>query len=143
MTVEENCSICKGKADETFKRIEVWSNERWRLTMSTYKSVRGFCYLEPKRHIPYVTDLDGIEAQEFGVIMASVTSAIKLATAAKLIYVYIYGGHIPHLHIHLAPHTDGDFFVDDVIRNDAKFDKTIMNAQDSMLLKNKIREKLS
>ena len=23
-------------------------------------------------------------------------------------YVYVFGGHIPHLHVHLAPQTEGD-----------------------------------
>lgn len=111
---EEECAICNGKADDTFKRIEVWSNDRWRLTMSTYKSIRGFCYLEPKRHIQYITDLDGKEATEFGSILAMVSSAIKNATNSKLVYLYIYGDHMPHLHVHLAHHVDGDILVDDI-----------------------------
>jgi diadenosine tetraphosphate (Ap4A) HIT family hydrolase len=136
----EECAICNGKADKEFKRVEVWSDEKWRLTMSTYRAVRGFCYLEPKRHIPYVTELDGTEAAEFGLILAKAARAIKSATSAKLVYAYIYGDHIPHLHIHLAPHTDGDIFVNDVVRSDVKLDESIMKSEEVLSLSIKIRD---
>lgn len=111
----EECTICNKKADEIFKRVETWSNDNWRLTMSTYKAIRGFCYLEPIRHIPYITDLEGKEVFEFGPVLASAAKALSFATKAELVYIYIYGGHTPHLHVHLAPHKEGDFYVDDVI----------------------------
>ena len=118
--MDTNCSICDGTADATFSRKELWRNDRWRLTFSTYKDVFGFCYLEPLRHIRYITELDGIEADEFGTVLSHITSALKAATGARLVYVYIYGDHIPHLHVHLAPHTYGDPFADDVIRSGVK-----------------------
>lgn len=139
----DKCAICNGSADEQFKRIEAWSNERWRLTMSTYKAVTGFCYLEPRRHIPYITELDGTEAVEFGSVLANSARAIKTATNAKLVYIYVYGGHIPHLHVHLAPHIEGDIFVDDVVRSDVRPDETIMESEQSLQLSNKTREFLS
>lgn len=122
----KKCAICDQRADREFKRVEVWSNERWRLTTSTYKAVKGFCYLEPKRHIEYITELDGTEADEFGRIMAVVTSAIKKAFDAKLVYIYIYGEHIPHLHVHLAPHKEGDIYQDDVVKNPESMSEQIM-----------------
>lgn len=33
-----------------------------------------------------------------------------------MIYLYIFGGGIPHLHIHLAPHRRGDALNDRMIR---------------------------
>ena len=116
MNMATNCSICDGSADETFSRKELWRNDRWRLTFSTYKDVFGFCYLGPIRHIRYVTELDGREADEFGTVLSHITSALRAATGAKLVYVYIYGDHIPHLHVHLAPHMDGDPFNDEVVK---------------------------
>lgn len=138
----EECTICNGKADDIFKRIEVWSNDEWRLTTSTYKAVRGLCYLEPKRHIRYITELDGKEAVDFGSIIAEVTTAIKNATGAKLVYVYIYGDHISHLHVHLAPHIDGDIFADDLIKSDIKVDESILNSDESLALARQINEKI-
>lgn len=125
LTIE--CKICSGEADSEFKRREVWSNDIWRLTASTYKNVKGFCYLEPKRHIPYITDLDGIEAREFGSIISKITSAIKKACNAKLVYVYIFGGHIPHLHVHFAPHTDKDIYYSKIVSDENLIGEEILN----------------
>jgi len=98
---------------------------------------------EPKRHIPYVTELDGTEAAEFGLILAKAAKAIKTATGAKMVYVYVYGDHIPHIHIHMAPHTDGDNYVNDVIRNDVKIDENVMDSEEALPLLEKIRERLA
>lgn len=140
MTVE--CSICSHEADQVFKRVEVWSDERWRLTTSTYIAVRGLCYLEPKRHIEYITELDGAEAADFGRVMANVTNAIKSATGCSLVYVYIYGGHIPHLHVHLAPHTDGDVFFDDLVKPGAQVSDERMRSEDVDAFADALRGKL-
>lgn len=139
MSPSLDCDICSRKADMTFKRIEVWSDETWRLTMSTYSMVKGLCYVEPKRHIEDLTELDGKEADEFGNILSSISKAIKKATGAKLVYVYIYGDHIPHLHVHLAPHKDGDVFYNDVIKNDIEFKEELMPLETVTDLKNAIR----
>jgi diadenosine tetraphosphate (Ap4A) HIT family hydrolase len=133
---EKEYQICNKKADEIFKRVEVWSNRNWRLTMSLYSALKGFCYLEPKRHIPFITDLDGKEALEFGSILANVANALKSATNAELIHIYIYGGHIPHLHVHLAPHKEGDLFVDDVIKEGVKIEESLMKPEDVTSLTN-------
>jgi diadenosine tetraphosphate (Ap4A) HIT family hydrolase len=140
----ESCEICSGKADDLFKRVEIWSNERWRLTMTTYRALRGFCYLEPKKHIPHITDLKGTEASEFGTVLSTVSNAIKNASGAKLVYAYIYGDHIPHLHVHLAPHSDGDFYVDDVIKSGVQIDESdFLDARELDLLSSTIKEKIS
>ena len=62
----------------------------------------GFAYLEPIRHIPYLADLDGPEATSFGPAVARASAALRDATGASLVYAYVFGGGIPHLHVHLA-----------------------------------------
>jgi diadenosine tetraphosphate (Ap4A) HIT family hydrolase len=39
-------------------------------------------------------------------------------TGADIVYVYIFGGGIPHLHVHLAPHRKGDALNDQMIRGE-------------------------
>lgn len=114
-----DCPICRGAAaDEELERIEVWQDAHWRLTVSLSSEVAGFAYLEPKRHIRYITELDGEEAATFGSAMARSTRVLKEATGAELVYVYIFGGGIPHLHVHLAPHRAGDGLNDQMIRGE-------------------------
>lgn len=101
-------------------RTEVWSDSLWRLSTSVGPGdpTLGFSYLEPKRHIPYVQDLSGEEAATFGGVLARCCAALKDATGAELVYVYVFGGGIPHLHVHLAPHRQGDALNDALLRGE-------------------------
>ncbi len=113
------CPICRGASgDSELGRVQVWEDARWRLTMATDGEVAGFSYLEPKRHVPHITDLEGEEARTLGTVLALVTRALREATEAELIYVYVFGGGIPHLHMHLAPHRSGDALNDRMVRGE-------------------------
>ena len=114
-----DCLLCDpDRAAEELNRIVVWEDRLWRLAMPRRGYTTGFGYLEPKRHIPHITDLDGEEAATFGTVIARVASALRDAAGAELVYVYVFGGGIPHLHVHLGPHRDGDALSNDVIRGD-------------------------
>ncbi|MEZ5174729.1 MAG: hypothetical protein R2823_00790 [Acidimicrobiia bacterium] len=100
----DDCALCAGSAmDEALMRTEVWSDSLWRLTTAEYTEVAGFSYLEPRRHIADITELDGDEATTLGPTIAAASKAIKEATGGELVYVYVFGNGIDHLHIHLAP----------------------------------------
>jgi diadenosine tetraphosphate (Ap4A) HIT family hydrolase len=121
---DPSCLICRGIAgDAEFQRVEVWQDSLWRFTVSLAAEVPGFAYLEPKRHIPDIAQLDGEEAATFGPVMAKVTAALKAETGAELVYVYIFGGGIPHLHVHLAPHRAGDALNEQMIRGELTSEK--------------------
>ncbi len=113
---QKKCLICNRLADKKFKRTEAWSDKRWRLTTTRYKQVRGLSYLEPRRHIGFLSDLNGKEAQEFGVVLSRVSRAIKAVTNAPIVYYYIFGDTIAHLHVHIAPHFPGDAFSENVVK---------------------------
>jgi diadenosine tetraphosphate (Ap4A) HIT family hydrolase len=114
-----DCILCRGAAgDPELERVQVWEDALWRLTTSLVSEVAGFSYLEPKRHIPHVTDLGGEEARTFGTVLARVTTALREAAAADLVYVYVFGGGVPHLHVHLAPHREGDALSTHMIRGE-------------------------
>ena len=118
---DKDCSLCAGPAgDADMYREQVWEDDLWRLTTSVGPGdpTPGFSYLEPKRHIPHVTDLAGAEAAAFGGVLARCTATLKEATDAELVYVYIFGGGIPHLHVHLAPHVPGDALNDSLLRGE-------------------------
>src|SRR5204863_7509745 len=109
MGTEPDCLLCRGPdGDDELHRVQVWEDGLWRLTVSLEAEVPGFAYLEPKRHIPHVTELDGEEAATLGAILSRTTTALKEAVKAELVYVFVFGGGIPHLHLNLAPHREGD-----------------------------------
>ena len=119
-----NCVICRGVAsDAELERVQVWENPHWRLTMSLVAETPGFSYLEPKRHIPYISDLEGEEARSFGEVLAFVSQALRGETGAEVVYVYIFGDGVPHLHVHLAPHRQGDALNSQIIRGELMEEK--------------------
>jgi diadenosine tetraphosphate (Ap4A) HIT family hydrolase len=119
MTMKSDCAICAGATrDGELERLEVWRDAHWRLTVSISSEVAGFAYLEPLRHIPFITDLDGAEAASFGPAMARCTRTLREVTGADVVYAYIFGDGIPHLHVHLAPHRAGDALNDQMIRGE-------------------------
>ena len=119
MDTKSECVICRSVAgDAELQRIQVWEDALWRLTISLEAEVLGFAYLEPKRHIPHITDLAGEEARTFGEVLARVTKVLREETDAELVYVYIFGGGVPHLHVHLAPHRPNDALNTQMIRGE-------------------------
>jgi diadenosine tetraphosphate (Ap4A) HIT family hydrolase len=124
------CLLCDpDRAAEALNRETVWEDALWRLSMPRRGYTSGFGYLEPRRHVPYITDLDGDEAATFGQTIALVTSALKEASGAELVYVYVFGGGIPHLHVHLGPHRDGDALSDSIIRGEISYEPIPGGAQ--------------
>jgi diadenosine tetraphosphate (Ap4A) HIT family hydrolase len=115
------CALCRGATgDADLGREEVWSDDLWRLSTSVgaHEVTPGFSYLEPRRHIPHIEDLDGAEAATLGPTLARCADALKRATGADRVYVYVFGGGIPHLHVHLAPHTEGDALNESILRGE-------------------------
>lgn len=119
-----DCILCRGiEGDPQLERIQVWEDSHWRLTMSLAAEVLGFSYLEPKRHIPHITDLDGAEAGTLGAVLARAARILREETGAELVYLYVFGGGVPHLHIHLAPHRKGDALSSQIVRGEITEEK--------------------
>lgn len=115
----DECLLCdETEADRALLREEVWRDDHWRLTTVTVGEVAGFSFLEPRRHVPDITALDGAEAATLGPALAHATSTLKAVTGAELVYVYVFGGSFPHLHLHLAPHHEGGALNDSMIKGD-------------------------
>jgi diadenosine tetraphosphate (Ap4A) HIT family hydrolase len=101
--------LCRPEiADAHFRRVRVWEDRLWRLSVVLQGPIPGFAHLEPRRHIPFITDLDGPEAATLGQVLAGTTAALRTAAGADKTYVYVFGDHTPHLHLNLAPHREGD-----------------------------------
>lgn len=116
-----DCVICRGTdGDDELDRVEVWRDAHWRLSMSRHGPTLGFAYLEPLRHIPYLADLNGREAATFGPAIARASAALRQAADARLVYAYVFGGGIPHLHVHLAPNAPDGVLNTTLIRGEVE-----------------------
>lgn len=143
MTKSSECDICNGNADSLFKRKIIWSNKRWNLSLSKYFAVKGFAYLEPVEHVDSLDKLDEELSKEFGVLLVKFTRILKEVFKVKLVYVYIFGDHISHLHVHLAPHSDGDFLFSEIVKPDVSFPEDLLNESEFNNLANRIQELVS
>jgi diadenosine tetraphosphate (Ap4A) HIT family hydrolase len=115
----EECLLCDpAAADAALDRLEVWADGTWRLTMALRSEVLGFSYLEPRRHVSHIEDLEGEEARTFGQALALAATALKQQTGAELVFLYVFGEGIPHLHVHLAPHRAGDALNTQILRGE-------------------------
>jgi diadenosine tetraphosphate (Ap4A) HIT family hydrolase len=59
--------------------------------------------VEPKRHIPTWAELNDEEAEAMGRVIRDVSKALKEATNAEHIYVFVLGNQVPHLHVWVVP----------------------------------------
>ena len=101
---ENGCLLCRVEdADAYFGRRRVWEDAYWRLSVVMHGAVVGFAHLEPHRHLPAITDLDGVEAVTLGPALARTADALRTAARADKVYVYVFGDRVPHLHFNLAP----------------------------------------
>ena len=108
-TASAECILCRPElADAQFTRTRLWEDEHWRLSAVLQGPIVGFAHLEPRRHIPFITDLDGAEAATLGVVLSKAARALRQAARAEKTYVYVFGDRTPHLHFNLAPHRQGD-----------------------------------
>ena len=62
----------------------------------------GNLVLETKRHTPDFTDLTPAEAQTIGLLIARLSSALKVCTGAEKVYLEFYAEVTPHLHLFLT-----------------------------------------
>lgn len=127
--MKPDCLLCRQKdSDAEFDRVEVWADDLWRLTTSLDAEVAGFSYLEPRRHIPHIEDLDGREAATFGTVLARATAALKEATGARRVFIYAFGGHLDHLHLFLVPVRPGDPVVAQIIQGEVEAERRVGGA---------------
>ncbi len=56
-------------------------------------------------------------------MLRRVTLVLKEVTNAELVFAYVFGGGIPHLHVHLAPHREGDALNTQIVRGEVVEEK--------------------
>lgn len=88
------------------ERFRVWEDDLWRLEAGSETPTTAVFLLGPKRHIPHIAELDGDEATTFGRVLAHTSQALREATGARHVTVYIPGDDAPGLCVHLIPQVD-------------------------------------
>ena len=81
-------------------------------------------------HIESTDKVDEELSREFGFLLVKITNVLKEVLRVKLVYVYIFGDHIPHLHAHLAPHSVGDYLYSDIARPEVSFPEDLLTERE-------------
>jgi hypothetical protein len=88
----DDCMLCQSQlADGYLSRVRLWEDNLWRVSAVLQGPIPGFAHLEPRRHIAFITDLDGDEAATLGPMLAKVTRILRDAAGADKTYVYVFG----------------------------------------------------
>jgi len=56
-------------------------------------------------------------------VLARTTRILREETGSEVVYVYVFGGGIPHLHVHLAPHRENDALSSQMVRGEIREEK--------------------
>ncbi|MEX2206154.1 MAG: HIT domain-containing protein [Myxococcota bacterium] len=67
----------------------------------------GTLFVEPKRHVPGIAELDEHEARQIGLVSSRLARALKQSEGAEHVYVFVLGHHVDHLHVWLVPRYPG------------------------------------
>jgi len=67
----------------------------------------GSLLVEPNRHVPGLGDLTDAEAQRVGLLVARLGRALMKSEGAEHIYSFVFGHHVPHLHVWVVPRYPG------------------------------------
>lgn len=104
----EDCIFCKIVRGE-IPCAKVWEDENYLAFADIYPVKPGHTLILPKKHIPYIFDME--RSLLCGLIEACkpIAAAIKKAYQPKTnrIGIMVAGDAIPHVHIHLIPMDTG------------------------------------
>ncbi len=67
----------------------------------------GYLIAELKRHAPGLAEQTNEEAQALGLLVARLSRALKASEGAEHVYLFVFGDHASHLHMHIVPRYPG------------------------------------
>jgi histidine triad (HIT) family protein len=61
----------------------------------------GHLFIEPKRHVPDISNLTDEEAKAIGLFTTRVANALIQTQGMEHIYSFVIGDGVPHVHVHV------------------------------------------
>lgn len=104
--VNDGCLICRHNADgELPVRDQLWRSGHWRVAHAFDTALPGWLVVLSTRHVAALDELDPAAAQELGLLLHSLTSALRATTGCEKSYVMSFGEAegFSHLHVHVVP----------------------------------------
>lgn len=100
----DNCIFCKIVSGQ-IPSYKIWEDENYLAFLDIFPIKPGHTLLIPKKHHPYVFDMDEAELANFTGASKKVAHILKKSFNPKTgkIGLVIYGLDIDHAHMHLIP----------------------------------------
>ncbi len=106
MSEQDDCFVCrKHRGQVTVPGGPIYADD---LLYASHKAAPeggreylGWCFAEPRRHIPGLGDLSDAEGAALGKLVAHLSRALKDELNAEHVYAFVLGDHVPHLHVHV------------------------------------------
>lgn len=67
----------------------------------------GHLFVEPRRHVAGLAGLTLDESSDVGRLMQEAAEALQAVCGADHVYAFVFGDHVPHLHVHLLARYPG------------------------------------
>ena len=103
----ETCFVCrKHRGDVEVPGGPIYQDDlvfasHSQLTEGENDHYLGHVFLEPIRHVAEIGDLTDAEAIALGLLSRDLAKALMQTEAITHLYSFIFGDHVPHLHIHM------------------------------------------
>lgn len=113
MDATADCLVCRKQRGETppvggvIYEDELVFASHAQLRAGKTEYYLGHLMLETRRHVAGLADLTDEEAQAVGLWSARLAAVLKATESVEHVYSFVFGHHVPHLHIHLVPRYPG------------------------------------
>ncbi len=106
----KDCYICNKHKGSVKTYGEVYKDDIiaiYHLEPGEDKVYLGYLFIELRRHIKGLEDMNDDEACAVGRMMQKISRILKEHYEVEHVYSHVIGDNIPHLHIHILPRYKG------------------------------------
>ncbi len=105
-----DCYICKKHNGSIESCGEIYKDDLlaiYHLEPGSGEVYLGYLFIELRRHIEGLGDMNDVEATAIGKMMQRISKLLREHYAVEHVYAHVIGDHVPHLHIHIIPRYQG------------------------------------
>lgn len=102
----ESCEICRTHQEEDIPFL-LYADEDWLLRHGN-AGIKGYFYLEPRRHVENWSEFSSRELQKIGSLIQKLEAVLKKELPLERLYVVTISEAVRHLHLHLIPRLKHD-----------------------------------
>lgn len=97
----KDCTICARQKQAN--NWVVYEDEHWIVRHSTETNILGYYWVESRRHILDLSEMNREECTTYGVVLQQLMEAMRSVVECKRIYSFALSETVPHFHLHVIP----------------------------------------